>query len=83
MRPIQYIDLPIDQWRSLLVEQVGLPEFLVNQLAAVAQDHKDGIFSAQTNVVERIGGQPPQSLEHFIQGHLQEFSAGPVLSQQA
>ena len=27
MRPIQYIDLPIDQWRSLLVEQVGLPDF--------------------------------------------------------
>ena len=82
MRPIQYIDLPIDQWRSLLVEQVGLPEFLVNHLAAVAQDHKDGIFSAQTDVVERIGGQPPQSLE-LIRDHLQEFSAGPVLSQQA
>ncbi len=82
MRPIQYIDLPIDQWRSLLVEQVGLPEFLVNHLAAVAQDHKDGVFSAQTDVVERIGGQP-QSLEHFIRGHLQEFSADPVLSQRA
>ena len=82
-KPVQYIDLPIDQWRSLLVEQVGLPEFLVNHLAAVAQDHKDGVFSAQTDVVERIGGQPPQSLEHFIRGHLQEFSAGAGLSQQA
>ena len=82
-KPVQYIDLPIDQWRSLLAEQVGLPEFLVNHLAAVAQDHKDGVFSAQTDVVERIGGQPPQSLEHFIRGHLQEFSAGAGLSQQA
>lgn len=82
-KPVQYIDVPIDQWRSRLVEQVGLPEFLVNHLAAVAQDHKDGIFSAQTDVVERIGGRPPQSLEHFIRGHLQEFSAGPVLSQHA
>ncbi len=82
-KPVQYIDLPIDQWRSLLVEQVGLPEFLVNHLVAVAQDHKDGVFSAQTDVVERVGGQPPQSLEHFIRGHLQEFNAGPVLSQQA
>ena len=40
-------------------------------------------LSAQTDVVERVGGQPPQSLEHFIRGHLQEFNAGPVLSQQA
>ncbi|MCH8981065.1 NmrA family transcriptional regulator, partial [candidate division KSB1 bacterium] len=41
--------------------------------AAVAQDHQDGVFSAETDVVERIGGRPPQSLAEFIRVHVAEF----------
>ncbi len=78
-KPIKYVDLPIEQWRVLLVEQAGFPEFLATHLAAVAQDHQDGIFSAETDIVEKIGGRPPQSLEEFIQGHREEFTAGPAL----
>ncbi len=78
-KPIKYVDLPIEQWRALLVEQAGFPEFLATHLAAVAQDHQDGIFSAETDIVEKIGGRPPQSLEEFVQGHREEFTAGPAL----
>lgn len=39
----------------------------------VADDHKNGVFSAQTDVVERIGGRPPQSLEDFIRNNLAAF----------
>ena len=52
---------------------MGLPEFLVTHLRAVANDHKNGVFSAQTDVVKRIGGQPPQSLKDFIRDNLTEF----------
>lgn len=82
-KPIEYVNLPIADWRNALVETVGFPEFLATHLAAVAQDHQDGVFSAETNVVEKIGGRPPQSLEQFIQAHLAEFSAVSELEQQA
>ena len=72
-RPVEYVDLPNEAWGQVLSEQVGLPEFLVTHLKAVADDHKNGVFSAQTDVVERIGGQPPQSLEGFIRSNLAEF----------
>ena len=61
-KPVEYVDLPIEQWRTLLVEKAGFPEFLATHLAAAAQDHRDGLFSGATNVVETITGRPPQSL---------------------
>ncbi len=52
-------------------------------LSAVAQDHQDGVFSGVTDVVEKIGGQAPQSLEDFVRAHRAEFTGGPELSRQA
>ncbi len=72
-RPVEYVNLPIAEWRRVLVEKVGFPEFLATHLAAVAQDHQDGVFSAETDVVEKIGGQSPQALEEFVRAHIAEF----------
>ncbi|MCZ6858860.1 MAG: NmrA family NAD(P)-binding protein [Alphaproteobacteria bacterium] len=74
--PVTYVDLPVEQWRTALVERAGMPEFLATHLAAVALDHQDGVFSAQTDIVERIGGRAPQSLAEFIRTHISEFSRG-------
>ena len=73
-RPVEYVDLPNEAWGQVLSEQVGLPEFLVTHLKAVADDHKNGVFSAQTDVVKRIGGQAPQSLEDFAREHRESFT---------
>ena len=73
-RPVEYVDLPSEAWGQVLSEQLGLPEFPVAHLKAVADDHKNGVFSAQTDVVERIGGQAPQSLEEFVREHRGLFS---------
>lgn len=75
-KPVEYVDLPIEQWRTLLVEKVGFPESLVAHLAAAAQDHRDGLFSGVTDIVETITGRPPQSLAEFIRTHGSEFSRG-------
>ena len=72
-KPVEYINIPIDAWRTAMVEKIGFPEFLATHLAAVAQDHQDGIFSAETDVVEKIGGQSPQSLEDFVKSHQTMF----------
>jgi len=73
-RPVEYVDLPNEAWGRVLSEQVGLPEFLVRHLRAVADDHKKGVFSAQTDVVQRIGGQAAQSLEDFVREHRESFT---------
>ena len=78
--PVEYVNLPIEQWRKILVEKAGLPEFLATHLAAVAQDHQDGIFSGVTDVVERIGGQRPESLENFVRANRMQFTEEGVES---
>ena len=51
-----------------IAQKIGFSEFLATYFAAVAQDHQGG-FSVETDVVEKIGGQSPQSLENFIKSH--------------
>ncbi len=79
-KPIEYVNLPIDQWRKILVEKPGFPELLATHLAAVAQDHQDGVFSGVTDVVERIGGQRPESLENFVRANRMQFTEEGVES---
>jgi uncharacterized protein YbjT (DUF2867 family) len=73
-KPIEYVNLPLEQWRKILIEKAGFPDFLATHLVAVAQDHQEGVFSAETDVVERIGGQAPQSLRDFVRTHMAEFT---------
>ncbi len=55
-RPVEYVDLPNETWGQILSEQVGLPEFLVTHLKAVANDHKNGVFSASSAGAQDRGG---------------------------
>lgn len=77
-RPIEYVNPPVDQWREALERSAAFPAFLTTHLAAVAQDHQDGVFSAETDVVPRIGGRPAQSLEEFVRANRPFFSGTPA-----
>ena len=72
-RPVEYVNLPADQWREILVHQVGLPEFLAHHLYNVAQDHQEGIFDKQTDTVKQVTGLAPQSLIDFVREHSPQF----------
>ena len=70
---VEYVDLPVDVWGDVISGVDGLNEFAVTHLKAIAVDHQNGIFSGETDVVERIGGQPPQSLPEFIRENIDAF----------
>ncbi len=63
----------VRRW-SFSRRSAGFPEFVATHLAAVAQDHQNGVFSAETDVVERIGGQAPQSLPEFVRANRARFT---------
>lgn len=71
--PVEYVDLPVDVWGDIISGMDQMNEFLVTHLKAVAVDHQNGIFSGVTDVVEQIGGQPPQSLPEFIRENIEAF----------
>ncbi len=48
--------------------------FLIRHLREVAMDHQNGLFAGTNDVVEKIGGRPPLTLEEFIEKHRESFA---------
>jgi len=48
--------------------------FTVQHLKEVAIDHQNGIFAGTNDLVEKLGGRPPMTLEAFIDKHRQAFA---------
>jgi NAD(P)H dehydrogenase (quinone) len=48
-------------------------EFLFQHLREVAIDHQNGVFEGTNDLVEKLGGRPPMTLEAFITKHRQAF----------
>src|SRR5499425_206870 len=48
--------------------------FLTQHLREVAIDHQDGVFAGTNDVVKRIGGRQPTTLEEFITKHRQTLA---------
>jgi NAD(P)H dehydrogenase (quinone) len=49
--------------------------FLLQHLREVAIDHQNGLFAGTNDLVEKIGGRPPMTLEEFINKHRAAFTA--------
>lgn len=77
---VEYVDLPVEAWGEVLAGVDGMTDSLVTHLKAVAVDHQNGIFRGETDVVERIGGQPPQALDAFIREHRMVFGAAEAVA---
>lgn len=75
-KTVTHVDLPVDAWGDVLAGAEGVTESLITHLKAVALYHKDGVFRGETDVVETIGGLPPQSLGAFIREHRGAFEEG-------
>jgi NAD(P)H dehydrogenase (quinone) len=48
-------------------------DFLFQHLREVAIDHQNGIFDGTNDLVEKLGGRPPMTLEAFITKHRRAF----------
>ncbi len=77
---VEYVDLPVEAWGDVLAGVDGMSDSLVTHLKAVAVDHQNGIFRGETDVVERIGGRPPQALAEFIRQQRAVFGAAEAVA---
>ena len=79
-KPVEYVNIPVAAWKDALDENALMPPYLTTHLTAVAVDHQNGIFSAETDVVETIGGQPPESLTDFIRRNMDVFGEAVAMT---
>jgi NAD(P)H dehydrogenase (quinone) len=71
-RPFRYEPLSIPDFAALM-ESGGLGTRLVQHIRSVAQDYLDGIFSGTNDVVERLTGAPPLTIEQFVKMNRAHF----------
>jgi NAD(P)H dehydrogenase (quinone) len=70
---ITYTPISIPEFRRYLEEDQHYPPFFVQHLAAVAQDCRDGLFEGTDDVIERVTGEPPMTVQTFISRHREAF----------
>jgi uncharacterized protein YbjT (DUF2867 family) len=74
-RPVDYVNIPGEAWRQALSQVPVMTPYLIEHLSRVAESHQQGVFDTVTDLVETIGGAPPQSLEAFVSQHRTAFEA--------
>ena len=75
---VEYKQVDFDVFRRNM-EAVGKASavgnsFLFQHLREVAIDHQNGIFAGTNDLVEKIGGRPPMTLEEFINKNREAFA---------
>jgi NAD(P)H dehydrogenase (quinone) len=72
-REITYRSMPIEKWAEM-VDRIRGRQFLIQHLREVALDHTNGVFAGTNDLVERIGGRPPLTVEAFLAKHRDAFA---------
>jgi NAD(P)H dehydrogenase (quinone) len=74
---VQYKQIDFDEFNKTLQasgKSAGRENsFLFQHLKEVAIDHQNGIFEGTNDLVEKLGGRPPMTLEEFIEKHRVAF----------
>ncbi|HUO40959.1 MAG TPA: NAD(P)H-binding protein [Mycobacterium sp.] len=76
-RPITAEDMPYDDWLRQCLRPSGLPDHVQQHIATMARLHREDRYNRATDDVERITGQPAQTVEDYIAGHLELFDDHP------
>jgi uncharacterized protein YbjT (DUF2867 family) len=57
-RPVFYVGLPLDRWRSEVLAKAGLPPHTEQHIATMARLHRENRYDRASDDVERLTGVP-------------------------
>jgi uncharacterized protein YbjT (DUF2867 family) len=83
-RDIDYVDLPEDELKTLMV-QYGRqdPDMIERLVLSHLRAWRDGKAGMVTDTVEQITGQAPLSVQEWFARHREDYGSGPGLAQKA
>ncbi|MFG2477465.1 NmrA family NAD(P)-binding protein [Streptomyces fagopyri] len=68
-RPVSYVDVPLDRWRTEVLARAGLPPHTEQHIATMARLHHENRYDRTSGDVEHLTGIPAQSVETFVAAH--------------
>ncbi len=79
-KPVEYIEIPSEAWLEELAKAPYMNTHFLNHLEQVGVMHRNGDFAGVSDVVQSIGGQPPESLASFIRRNIEVFGGQPAVA---
>lgn len=75
--PVHYEPISVDEFAASMLQR-GSDPHLVQHLSNVAVDYRNGVFAGTNDIVEKVGGRPPLSVERFVAENRAAFrTSGP------
>jgi uncharacterized protein YbjT (DUF2867 family) len=65
-RPVSYVDVPWKAWAEQVLAYAKLGPYVEEHIATMARLHRENRYDRLTDTVEKITGQPAESVEHFV-----------------
>ena len=77
-KQVSYESVPIEQWAEIVNSALAssrrsFDDFRIQHLREVAIDHTNGMFAGTNDLIERIGGRRPMTVEAFVEKHRDAF----------
>jgi uncharacterized protein YbjT (DUF2867 family) len=66
-------DVALDDWAEKILRPLGLPAHVEQHIATMARLHREDRYNRTTNDVERVTGQPAQTVDQYIAAHPELF----------
>jgi uncharacterized protein YbjT (DUF2867 family) len=76
-RPVTAEDTPYDQWIRLHLRTSGLPEHVQQHIATMARLHHEDRYNRVSDDVEKLTGEPAQTVEQYVSAHPYLFGGEP------
>jgi NAD(P)H dehydrogenase (quinone) len=73
-RPVVYEPISIESFRQRLESTGALTPFRIQHLCCVAQDYQDGVFEGSDDVITRLTGKRPMTVQELIHSQIGLFN---------
>jgi NAD(P)H dehydrogenase (quinone) len=77
-RPVEFEPMPHEAIRAGITATYPGADHLAQHLESIAVDYRNGIFSGTNDVIERITGEPPMTVEAFIERNAEQLTAAAI-----
>src|SRR4051812_9703373 len=75
-KPVSYVDVPWETWAEQNLPYANLGPYVEEHLATMARLHRENRYDRVTDTVEKITGQPAESVEKFVARRSDFFAPG-------
>ena len=73
VRPVTYVDVPLDDWRDHELRGRGLPEHVFDHFVTMARLHAENRYDRMTQDIEAILGRAATSVRTYVESRADLF----------